>query len=94
VPPVDAPTVRSLVERLAVSALLHGVRGRPGNDLDAVCEAFARFSLIAATLGDGIAELDVNPVIAGPNGVTAVDALVVPRAVAGHTDSEKEGAVA
>jgi succinyl-CoA synthetase beta subunit len=94
VPPVDAPTVRSLVERLAVSALLHGVRGRPGSDMDAVCEAFARFSLIAATLGDGIAELDVNPVIAGPNGVTAVDALVVPRAVAGHTDSEKEGAVA
>jgi hypothetical protein len=62
--------------------------------VNAVCEAFARFSLIAATLGDEIAELDVNPVIAGPNGVTAVDALVVPRAIAGHTDKEKEGAVA
>ena len=62
--------------------------------MDAVCEAFARFSLIAVTLGDEIAELDVNPVIAGPNGVTAVDALVMPRAIAGRTNMKMEGAVA
>jgi acyl-CoA synthetase (NDP forming) len=94
VPPVDVPTARTLVDRLAMSALLHGARGRPASDVNAVCEAFARFSLIAATLVDEIAELDVNPVIAGPNDVTAVDALVVPRAIAGHTVKEKEGAVA
>ncbi len=94
VPPVDAPTARTLLDRLAVGALLCGARGRPASDVDAVCKAFARFSLIAAILGDEIAELDVNPVIAGPNGVVAVDALVVPRAIAGQANKEKEGAVA
>jgi acyl-CoA synthetase (NDP forming) len=91
VPPLDARTARALLDRLGVSALLRGARGRPAADLDAVSEAFARFSLIAASLGGEIAELDVNPVIAGPKGVMAVDALVVPRAKVGQAESKKEG---
>ena len=91
VPPVDAPTVRALVDRLAVSVLLRGGRGRPGSDMEAVCEAFARFSIIAVTLGDEIHELDVNPVIAGPNGVMAVDALMVSRAMGYQTEAERKG---
>jgi acyl-CoA synthetase (NDP forming) len=94
VPPVDAPSARALLDRLSVRPLLCGARGRPAVDVGAICEAFARFSRIAAALGGEIAELDVNPVIAGPNGVTAVDALVVPRAAAGQAENEEEGAVA
>jgi acyl-CoA synthetase (NDP forming) len=91
VPPLDAPTVAALLKRLTVGALLHGTRGGPASDVKALCEAFARFSLIAATLGDEIAELDVNPVIAGPNGVTAVDALVIPRNLASQAKMKREG---
>ena len=52
--------------------------GRPGADLDALAEAIARLSVLATTLGDLIAEMDVNPIIAHERGAVAVDALVVP----------------
>jgi len=39
----------------------------------------ARFSVLAADLADVIAECDVNPLIAGPEGAVAVDALVIAR---------------
>ena len=38
-----------------------------------------RFSVLAASLHAELAEVDVNPVIAGPRGVTAVDVLLVRR---------------
>ncbi len=38
-----------------------------------------RLSVLALDLGDRLAALDVNPLIASPTGCMAVDALVVPR---------------
>ena len=78
-PPFDAAEARRLIEGLRVRRLLDGVRGAPPADLDALAETIARFSVLAATLGDRLAELDVNPLIAGANGCMAVDALVVAR---------------
>ena len=78
-PPVDEPRARRLLDRLAVRPLLDGVRGRPPADLDAVVHALVRLSGLAADLGDLLEALDVNPLIAGPQGCIAVDALVVPR---------------
>jgi hypothetical protein len=63
---------------LAVRPLLSGLRGRPPADLAAVADAIVRLSVLAETLGDRLAALDANPVICGPNGCVAVDALVVP----------------
>ncbi|MBM3584519.1 MAG: acetate--CoA ligase family protein [Alphaproteobacteria bacterium] len=77
VPPFDAAMARRLIDRLAIRRVLAGVRGRPAAHIDRLAEAFARFSVLAASLGRSIAELDVNPVIATSAGVTAVDALVV-----------------
>ncbi|MDH5565675.1 MAG: acetate--CoA ligase family protein [Myxococcales bacterium] len=79
VPPIDADWARRLVNSLKGRALLDGARGRPPADLDALCDAFARFSVLAATLHEQLAEIDVNPVMAGPQGVTAVDVLAVRR---------------
>jgi hypothetical protein len=42
-------------------------------------EAIAAFSQMAAALADDLAEIDVNPLLAGPIGVVAVDALIVRR---------------
>ncbi len=78
-PPFDAAHARRCVDRLRLRPLLDGVRGKPPVDIDAFCEAAARFSEMAAALGDALAEVDVNPVIVHENGVVAVDALV-----AGH----------
>jgi len=79
VPPIDADHARRMIDALKGRALLDGVRGRPAADVEALADAFARFSVLASTLDAQLAEADVNPVIAGPEGVTAVDALFVAR---------------
>jgi hypothetical protein len=66
-----------MLERLAARPLLDGARGRPPADLDAVADAVVRLSRLAVDLGDRLAALDVNPLVAGPAGCVAVDALVV-----------------
>ena len=78
-PPMDAGAAGRLVDGLALRPLLNGHRGAAAADRDALAETVARFSLLAAALGDHIAEIDVNPLIAGPDGCIAVDALVVGR---------------
>jgi len=79
-PALDRTRASRLVDRLRLRPLLDGHRGRPAADLNKLADCIAGFSMLAATLGDLIAELDVNPLIVGPDGAVAVDALVVPRA--------------
>ncbi len=55
------------------------VRGQPSADKAALARNLSRLSVLAADLGDLIAELDINPVKVGPGGAVAVDALVIPR---------------
>ena len=75
--PVDAAEAGRLIDRLGVRPLLDGVRGAPAADIARLADAFARFSVLVATLGDAIGELDVNPVVVTGTGCIAVDALVV-----------------
>src|SRR5215218_8383498 len=49
----------------------------PPVDRDAVADAVVRLAALAVDLGDRLAALDVNPLVAGPAGCRAVDALVV-----------------
>ena len=75
--PVDEAQARRHLERLAIYPVLEGVRGAAAADFDALAQALVRFSVLAATLDDAIAEMDVNPLLVSANGVVAVDALVV-----------------
>lgn len=70
---VGASQREGSVGRMMVDVL----RGRPGADRNALATALSRFSVVAAALGDVILEMDVNPVIACPDSVAAVDALIV-----------------
>lgn len=79
-PPAGRASVRRAVDRLACRPLLDGVRGSGAADVDALVDAVARLSVIATTLGDRLAELDINPLVVHPQGCLAVDALVIPRA--------------
>ncbi|HEX5878908.1 MAG TPA: acetate--CoA ligase family protein [Actinomycetota bacterium] len=79
-PPVDRRQALAMLDRLAVRPLLDGVRGAPPADLDAVADAVASLSALAVDLGDRLAALDVNPLLAGPDGCVAVDALVAAKA--------------
>jgi acyl-CoA synthetase (NDP forming) len=77
-PPVGHGHALAMLDRLAVRPLFDGVRGAPPADLDAVADAVVRLSELALDLGDRLAALDVNPLVAGPDGCVAVDALAVP----------------
>ena len=78
-PPLDDARAAAMLDRLPVAALLDGVRGRPPSDRKAVVAALVSCSCLATEIGSCLEALDVNPLIAGPHGVSAVDALTLPR---------------
>jgi acetate---CoA ligase (ADP-forming) len=79
--PVERWEVCQVLEGLKVRKLLAGVRGQPSADVEALVEAVVALSTLALELGENLAELDINPLLARENGVMALDAMVV----AGHT---------
>ena len=74
------PTTRGELEAalrgLRCFALLEGYRGRPRARLDPVLDAIMAVAGFAQAHADRLLELDVNPLIVGPDHATAVDALV------------------
>jgi len=78
-PPFGKDAARRMLDSLQLRSLLDGLRDRPAVDIDAFCEAACRFSVLAASLGDVISEIDINPIIVHPGGCVAVDALVAGR---------------
>ena len=75
--PFDAQTAREMIDEIKGAPLLHGYRGRPALDVDALADALARLSLLIADHADRIAEIDVNPLFVREQGVVAADALFV-----------------
>ena len=84
VPPFDRGRAERAISKLHCRSLLEGHRGRSAANVGALAEAAARLSVLAQELGPWISELDVNPVIVGPERAVAVDALVVPAPVSVH----------
>jgi hypothetical protein len=78
-PPVDPARALGMLGRLRVARLLAGVRGQPSADTRAVADAIVAVSAIACELGGHLEALDINPLICGPAGAVAVDALAVRR---------------
>ena len=78
-PPLTMAAAESSVSRLRFAEVLAGVRGSQPCDTPAVAAAIAAFSVLITELGDWLEEFDVNPLICGPSGVLAVDALAVLR---------------
>jgi acyl-CoA synthetase (NDP forming) len=76
-PPFGPDVARREIEKLKIRPLLDGARGRPAVDIDALADVLSRFSALVCALRDSVKEIDVNPLIAGPDGCVAVDALVV-----------------
>jgi acetate---CoA ligase (ADP-forming) len=73
--PVTADDVKAALGRLRSAPLLHGFRGRPAADVDALVELVVR--LTDAAVGSDIVEVELNPVLVGRRGATAVDALMI-----------------
>ena len=70
-----------MLSELKAAPLLRGFRGAACTDIPALCDLIEQVSLLAARLRDDVAEIELNPVLVHPEGqgVTIVDALVVPR---------------
>jgi succinyl-CoA synthetase beta subunit len=71
--PLDPSDAVEMLDELRMAPLLHGVRGAPPVDRGALSDAICRFAQLATEL-PGWSELEVNPLVAGPGGVVAVDA--------------------
>jgi acyl-CoA synthetase (NDP forming) len=79
VPPFDRAEARRMVREVRGFPLLAGTRGRPKADLGALVDVIMRVQRLAVDHAGSIAELDLNPLLVGPSGAVALDALVVTR---------------
>lgn len=70
--PISESEAESMTEELHASELLRGARGRPPAAIDDVVEALGRISQLVTAI-PSITELDVNPLVVGPDGVQAID---------------------
>jgi len=84
-PPLNLRLARDMIERTRVFRLLRGYRDRRAVDLDAVALALVKLSQLACDLAE-IVDIDVNPLLARPEGIVALDVRVVvtgePRGIA------------
>lgn len=75
-PPLNRTLARRLIERTTIFRALQGVRGQGPIDFAALETLLVRFSLLLCDCPD-IQEIDMNPVLASPERVLAVDARVL-----------------
>lgn len=74
--PLGEGDARDMIDEIQGRQVLDGVRGQPPVDLGAIEAMLERVSEFAAEHPE-VAELDLNPVIASPEGAIAVDARIV-----------------
>src|SRR5499426_1706699 len=77
--PITQAEARTMLSNVKGARVLHGFRGRPAADVEALTQALVHVSHLAVQLDGHLAELDINPLLVLPagRGVKAVDALVV-----------------
>ncbi len=82
--PLDREEALRQIQETSCYRLLRGVRGAPPADVDGLAEVVVRVGdLMVAE--PAVQELDLNPVLVGPQGCCAVDARVVLGPGLGHT---------
>lgn len=74
--PLEPRDARQMIREIKGLPLLMGYRGQPPADLDALERLILRVSELVEAYPE-IAELDLNPVFARPDGAEAVDARIV-----------------
>jgi acyl-CoA synthetase (NDP forming) len=75
--PVGTDDVREMLDELRGKALLLGVRGSRGADLDRLVDAIVAFARLAQRLGPRLASIEANPLRVDGATVEALDAVVV-----------------
>lgn len=75
-PPLNATLARRLMEQTHIFTALQGVRGRKAVDITQLERVLVRFSKLLVEQ-PSIREFDINPLLASPEGIVALDARVV-----------------
>jgi acetyltransferase len=70
--PVSRPESREMIDEVVSSPLLYGARGRKPANVDELVEVVQRVSQLVTDF-PAITELDLNPVVAMPDGAVAID---------------------
>jgi acetyltransferase len=74
-PPLNVNLARAQIARTRVSRLMAGYRNQPAVDRDAVADVLIRLSQLTADHA-GLAEIDINPLLADGSGAIGLDARV------------------
>jgi len=69
--------VRAMLAELKVTRLLQGFRGRPAGDIEALVRAICGLADVYLEHRHLLRDLEINPLIVGPDGVRAVDVRMV-----------------
>ena len=75
-PPLNTTLARRMMERTKIYTALQGVRGRAPVDVDALAQLLVRFSELVVEQRF-IKEIDINPLLASPEKLLALDARVI-----------------
>ncbi len=79
VAPISHDEALAMIREIKGYKVLAGARGRTKTDIEAIADVLVKVSQMAIELSDEIAELDINPLLALPEGrgVRVADALVI-----------------
>ena len=75
--PVSPAEVEAMLAELRGARLLDGYRGSPAVDRAALAAVVAGIGEAALALGPGLVALEVNPLLAAPGRIEALDALAI-----------------
>ncbi len=75
--PLTPAQAHDMLDQLKGGAVLAGVRGRPAINRDALVDMICAVARFGAAAGPRLRELDLNPVLLGGTGATAVDTVMV-----------------
>jgi acetyltransferase len=90
--PFGDETAREMIDELRCRRVLDGTRGRPPLDVAAAARTLALLAHFAWQNRATIAEIDINPLVVLPQGVLAVDALIVLKRAATQTSAGQDAA--
>src|SRR5262249_29830957 len=76
-PPLNRTLAVRLMERTQIYQALRGVRGQRGVSMDALEMLLVRFSQLVTDFVHDVQEVAINPLLAGPDRVVALDARVL-----------------
>lgn len=78
--PITAAKAESMLRNLRGAVMLDGVRGADPVDVPAIADVVSRLSVLAERHATTIESIEINPLLARPDGAVALDALIIPKA--------------